>query len=712
VTKVGAEKSTTKDIYEFRIPIPVDEHGIQNSELRVIDTPGLGDTKGFDEDAKFLATLEDFLDGHEELRTRKPNVILVFHKFSDNRFDGQQSAFVRMLKGLDEFRPRITDKKYSNVIFVFSHFMSETKTVTRNPKKKLAKLKKAIQDYSLFPRPIVIAVAENKAIDQNLPMVNGYYKLPNGEYYPQNLFNRITQITSGGQDVIGEAIIRTAFRDPDDFNVTRLELPLVDLKNSKVTKFLGILSGVLFNVDKTEVSEMLAKAHETMDPQLKQRFPDGLYYLQKSLNLRNIRTPANIPRTTTGIVKLLTDLKQNDAVLELLRKAFNISPPVLKENVLTGYSYNVFKDIPLTVSPFNLGALTNSDIGYKFPSMITCVVDTQAKDVLHMFRSRKEYMEERMKRLNIGGRMSLDSFTGVTKAGYNVISEITSPGGQQILPISAVRELRKFELVLNDRFTLTPEFKKIVGTLTPYNESNHESVDQWKAFFNEYGTHVVKSVYGGGAIEIQVSSDKPFSMDITSTLLSFIQFAEDISLGKVGNSSSFASAGTNHSLMFIGGDKAYHTSDLTKMPLQNASNLLENWKDSLSVSPTILTTELRLLPISEIVKREGQNISSEIERASVLLFNSTLKYLPPPKSSALLPGEDRTNTAYMKTASMFTSFLEKMMNESSKSDERFQKMMQRMQEEQIRAEERREKREKEEVSPNYYLFMNYPEKIT
>jgi hypothetical protein len=698
VTRKGGERSTRKCIHEFRIPIPVDELGIQNSELRIIDTPGLGDSRGLDEDAKSLATLEEFLDGHEELSTRIPNVILVFHKFTDNRFNGEGSVFVKMIKGLDEFRPRITDKKYSNVIFVFSHFTSETKTVKRNPKKKLAALKKVIEDYTQFPRPIVIAVAENNPIEQSLPMLNGYYKLPNGDYYPKNLFDRITQITSGAQDVIGEAIIRTAFRDPDDFKVTSTEFHLVAPTSNKVSKFLGILFGFFVSVEQTEVSQMLATSYETLDPQLKQRFPDGLYYLQKSLNIRSIRTSEDIPRTTTGIVQLLTDLKPNDAVLELLRKAFNVSPPVWKEHVLTGYSYNVFKDIPLTVSPFNLGTLNNSDIGYKFPSMITCFVDTQAKDVLHFFRSRKEYMEERMKGLNIGEKVSLGSFKGVTKAGYNVISEITSPEGQQILPVTAVRELRKFELVLNDRFTLSPEFKKMIRALTPFNESNTESVDQWKEFFNEYGTHVVKSAYGGGAVEIQLSSDEPFRMDITRTLLSFVQFAEDISLGKVGNS-SFASEGTQHSLKFFGGDKEYHTSDLTKMSLQDASNLLENWKDSLTVTPTILTTEMRLLHISEIVKREGQNISSEIKRASGQLFNSTFKFVPPPQSSTLLPGEDQANTAHMQTASMFSRFLEKMMNESKKSDERFQNMMERMQEEQIRVEERREVREKEQVSP-------------
>jgi hypothetical protein len=116
----------------------------QNLELSILLAK---ETKGLEEDAKILVTLEEFLDGHKELSTRMPNVILVFHKFSENRFDGQESAFV---------------KKYSNVIFVFSHFLSETKTVSRNPKKKLAALKKVIEDYNQFPHPIVISVYSSK----------------------------------------------------------------------------------------------------------------------------------------------------------------------------------------------------------------------------------------------------------------------------------------------------------------------------------------------------------------------------------------------------------------------------------------------------------------------------------------------------------------------------------------------------------------------
>jgi len=94
---VGDTISITTDIHEFRIPIEVDELGISNAELRVIDTPGLGDTRGLEQDARFLATLDDYFSNHEELSHRLPNVVLVFGKFHDNRFSGKGSKFVKML---------------------------------------------------------------------------------------------------------------------------------------------------------------------------------------------------------------------------------------------------------------------------------------------------------------------------------------------------------------------------------------------------------------------------------------------------------------------------------------------------------------------------------------------------------------------------------------------------------------------------------------
>ncbi|CAL8138952.1 unnamed protein product [Orchesella dallaii] len=240
--------SITSAVSEFRIPIQVDELGIANSELRVINTPGTGDTRGIEQDAKYLATLESYLDNHEELKHRIPNVVLIFHKYNENRIRGDRARFVKMLQGLESFRPRITDENYSNVIFVLTHFCSETRANRRRPTNRLNEFKRAIEEYSLFPKPIHLVVAENKPQENELPLLNGYYKLPNNEYYPRNLFEKLELVTKNGQDFIGMEVFRTAFRDPENFNRTSSHFPIVDRENSNVHKYLRILSSRAFPV--------------------------------------------------------------------------------------------------------------------------------------------------------------------------------------------------------------------------------------------------------------------------------------------------------------------------------------------------------------------------------------------------------------------------------------------------------------------------------
>ncbi|CAL8067922.1 unnamed protein product [Orchesella dallaii] len=146
ITKTGDFLSTTTHIHEYKVTMPIDELGLANTELRIIDTPSLGDTRGVQQDAKFLAILDQFLSTHEELKDRIPNAVLVFHKFTDNRFAGEGSRYVKMLRGLNAFREKLTDENYSNVIHVFTHFSSATKQTKRNPWARLATFKGADQN--------------------------------------------------------------------------------------------------------------------------------------------------------------------------------------------------------------------------------------------------------------------------------------------------------------------------------------------------------------------------------------------------------------------------------------------------------------------------------------------------------------------------------------------------------------------------------------
>ncbi|CAL8138944.1 unnamed protein product [Orchesella dallaii] len=241
ITNAGPLVRTTRDINEFRIPVPLDELGIVNSELRIIDTPGLG-TRGLEPDASFLATLESYLDSHEELNNTIPNVVLVFHNYNDMRFKQGNSTFVQMIDALNIFRHRITDENYSNVIFVLSNFCGGSKRATRWPTNTLKQFKQVIDDVSLFPKPIHLVVAENKAKEHGLPLLNGYYELPNKEYYPRNLFEKLEHVTKNTQDIMGSKIFETGFRDPENLNVKASRFPLLDKENPTVEKYLRIIS--------------------------------------------------------------------------------------------------------------------------------------------------------------------------------------------------------------------------------------------------------------------------------------------------------------------------------------------------------------------------------------------------------------------------------------------------------------------------------------
>ncbi len=701
---MGNVTSTTSHIHEFRVPVPIDELGITNSELRIIDTPGLPDTRGLERDARFLATLDEYLSGHEELSHRIPNIVLVFGKFHDNRYSGKGSNFVKMLNGLELFRDRLTDKKFSNVIFVLSHFMSETVEVTRRPTSKLRSFKKVIEEFSLFPKPISIVVAENKAESQGLTMLNGYFKLPNGEFYPRNLFDKIQQILTHSEDPIGEAVIRLGFKDSDNFNITGRHFTLVESDNGKAIKYLSHLSGALFEIEETEVSQILAQTHASMADSLKANYPEALPYLQRALNLRNIRHKTDVPRTTLEIVDLLKSLKQNDAVSFLLQSAFGLSPPTLKEQLLTGHSYNLLEDKPLTISPFKFGALKISDSGYKFPNVMSCEIQHETKGILRMFGSREEYVKDRLQSLGEDPTaVPADNFTGVVRPGCNVYSfSVTRPPGEvDTFTLSAVREHRTFELLLNDKPELTPEFSRVVQALPQFNTSDRDSVDAWKSFFATYGTHVVKSTHGGGSIEIQVTArgDMGALTEIAESMFQLIQFAEDLTathLSYSNDTSRNATGVPNHVLKFKGGNVKYHATDLTSMGLGAAAELLEKWRESVDLSPAILTSDMRLLPISQVAKKLGRNISSEIERAARLLFNSKFEYKKPTQTQSTVP-RDRTDTQQIGAGhNEFASFLEVMMKQMQKSDERFQQMMAQMQQDARDAQIRRDQAAEEE----------------
>ncbi|CAL8067910.1 unnamed protein product [Orchesella dallaii] len=696
ITKTGDYVSTTTDIHEYKVTIPIDELGLANTELRVIDTPGLGDTRGVQQDAKFLATLDDFLSTHEELKDRKPNAVLVFHQFIDNRFAGEGSRYVKMIRGFDAFRERLTDENYSNVIHVFTHFSGATKQTKRKPWARLATFKEVIEDYTTLPRPTIITVAENKGRENHLKMVNGYYQLENKEFYPRNLFEQLETITKNGGDPIGLGVFRTAFRNSDDFKVRNSTYKLVNNEGEKVQRYLRIVSNTYLGIVRTEVSQILEQVWDTDLPaNLKKKYPDSLQYLQKSLHMRHINTKEDIPKTTTEILRLLTALKHDEATAVLLEKGFGISPPIFPQNSIAGFCYNIFNDAQLSVTPYEMGDLHQSDIGFMIPSFLTSKLEQSSTQNFIFVEDQQSYIQERLRSIGIEGEISPTLFKGTPKPGYN-IKTIAFQDGRSVL--SAQRAFKRFQFIVNERPSLKKEFIDAVKSLPTFSENDHEAVTNWTDFFNMYGTHVVKSIHGGGAIEIQLRNNGPIDKEMSKALFSLINFTENMGFFEGDNDNNTSKdgkrtvlqEGIDHTLVFSGGNPQYQTKDFTKLSIEDAVDLMSKWQKSLKYSPTLLTSEMELIPISRVAKKIGSKYELEIERVATILYNATLKYVP--KTS---PGTTKNGSPPPPREG--TEFMTQILMEIQKSNQHLQQTMLSLQKTEMENAQRRDKLEQDRL---------------
>ncbi|CAL8121548.1 unnamed protein product [Orchesella dallaii] len=629
ITKSGDNISSTSDIIEFRLLVPIDELGLGNTQLRVIDTPGLGDNEGTMHDARFLATLDSFLSTHEELNDLKPNAILVFHRFNDDKFDADDSRYVKMLRGIDSFRERLTDDNFSNVIHVLTHYSSVSGSTKRRPTDRINTFRNAIQRCTTFPRPTIITVAENNWAEELLPGINGYFRLPNNEYYPRNLFEQLEFITKNAEDPIGLAVFRSAFRDSQEFNVTMTPFKLTSIEGDMVQRYHRIFSDTYLEINQTEVSQLLEKAWDNeLSEELKKKYTNSLQYLQDALHLRHINSKEDVPKTTTEILKLLAALKRNIAARTLLDKAFGIKPPNFPQNPIAGYCYNLFTDAPLPETPFHMEELHESDIGFMVPNFLTCKLDRNSRENLIFAKDQPSDFWDKLRKIRIEGQRFPAIIKATPKLGYN-IKTIAFQNGSSVL--SAQRTFKRFQFVLNERPNLKQGFVDSVKALPNFNENDNETVTKWNDFFKTYGTHVVRSIDGGGAIEIQLRNKGSLNKEMNKALLSLVNFLEKI-ISLVGDietsnemNETMLKEGIDHILVFSGGNPQYHMKKFTNLSIEGTVDMISNWQKSLKFNPTLFTSEMELIPISQVVKKIGSSYQQEIQRVATIIYDDTLE---------------------------------------------------------------------------------------
>ena len=195
-----------------------------------MDTPGFGDTRSYECGAQLIATLKNTFEDDEELKHGKfPTIVLIVANFTDNRFEGENSSFVRMLKGLTSMKEKIFDEHNSNAVLLLTHFKGLSPKVQKHWENRRQCFVSVFRQVTGLP--IVAVLAENRADDYELPKTNGYYDVSDKEFYPYNLFVAIQRLACKSGDIIGEAIVRTAFKDITRSKIVPKEIELLSSGN-------------------------------------------------------------------------------------------------------------------------------------------------------------------------------------------------------------------------------------------------------------------------------------------------------------------------------------------------------------------------------------------------------------------------------------------------------------------------------------------------
>ncbi|CAL8147724.1 unnamed protein product [Orchesella dallaii] len=205
-------------------------------------------------------------------------------------------------------------------------------------------------------------------------------------------------------------------------------------------------------------------------------------------------------------------------------------------------------------------------------------------------------------------------------------------GSKYTCSFVASRFYKLFDFELNENASLSPSFIQRVNNLSAFDESNYENVELWTKFFNDYGTHVVKSALVGGRIDIHVSSPSSISVEsFKDKLFQTVDFAENVNsliTDEKIDPKRLLPTGVTYSLEFHGGNPSYHTTNLAGLNLEDAIKNMKNWRKSLKYDPAVISTAT--IPIDQVAQAIGSEKAGYIREALMRLYNSSLSYYVAP----------------------------------------------------------------------------------
>ncbi|CAL8109648.1 unnamed protein product [Orchesella dallaii] len=617
-------KETVKDFMEYTLKIPSPSAENPDYNIKLVDVPGFVDGRTMEMDAQIIASMKSYT-----YQNGFPDYYLALSRFDDNRMDGEHSLFVQFLKRLELFQETSGRVSSENIVFLMTRLMSVDRAMQRRPQTKINVFKGIIETYTSFVPPITMIVGENLGHDYEFKIEGGYYKLPNKQHYPKNIWEALTNVTSPDdpKGLARQQILTAMMNNRESINVTceaHLFSTEWDYYDDDAYDFQYFLEHKNITAQDNEVNAKIQQEFNKLSPRMKDQRSVQKLALQLRFQNMNITTMNDLPATQSQQARLFQSNRFSSGVSAiLLAEAFGMRMPEYIKSLHVGYGYDLVKDELLSQSPFRSVALRPSNVGYELPNFLKCRKFFQPSINYYTSYSQNmaDYTTERFKYLDFAGKENMTDYKLdlKLKEGFNLKPD----DNDNVITLSSVQEIRTLKCTIdreNLHLLLNQDILVAVNSMTKFNPAKRDSVNEWVNFFDTFGSHIVTESYGGGSMHGSLVGSS-----LRNVLVS--ESSVDSVLNSIVRFTKFSEPDTGSpSYRFYGGSPDAQMDKLYDLPVDTRKALLNAWTETLNSDFVMLKTELALEPLSNFVKPYNQEKGEFVETAIEFLLRGNLKY--------------------------------------------------------------------------------------
>lgn len=290
-----------------------------------------------------------------------------------------------------------------------------------------------------------------------------------------------------------------------------------------------------------------------------------------------------------------------------------------------GKGYSILQDdFKSAATIFKMTDVPLYDTGYGFslPLGMELSPVLETRTYCQDFQAMKDYISHRLTLLGIPTNLEPNLFQPQSiKAGFYPRERKTEGDFLPPKELTMLYEKRLFRVVVKDpaQLELTAAFCTAVNQLpSAYNREDFANRSAFEEFFATWGHFVVGAAYGGGSLELKFNCSRSrkgegtTADDEAAAELVLARTVEHFRCLITGGGSTSDSSSRKQEivepvqpgcqLVWQGGDIRWHAGSLDDIAAAAATgpHYCQQWEASLAKAPTILTTELRLLPVSRL----------------------------------------------------------------------------------------------------------------